>query len=136
MRTFRRILSVYFLGLAVLCAAETFVEIRNLLLHRDTPGFYLAVLASLLAVALLGTAGSVLWREQIERKKWVTAASLLNLAIALGPLALYVGLRAGGIRVQPGAFVRPLCLSVIPLAFGIAGLLAFPRESPPAKAAR
>jgi hypothetical protein len=132
MRTFRRILSVYFLAAAALCTAETLVEIRNLLLHRDPPGFTLAVAASLISVALLATAGWVLWQEQASKKRWVTAASLLNLAVALGPLALYLGLRVGGIRLQPGAFSRPLCLGLIPMAFGIAGLFAFPREQPPA----
>jgi hypothetical protein len=136
MRTFRRILSVYFLAVAALCAAETLVEIRNLLLRRDPPGFYLAVVASLISIALLTTAGSVLWQERASRKRWVIAASLLSLAVSLGPIALYLSLRAGGVRIQHGAFSHAGRVALIPMVFGIAGLFAFPRQPPPVKVKR
>ena len=129
-------MAVYFLGMAAICAAETLVEIRDLLLKRDTSEFYLAVVASLVAVALLGTAGWVLWREDVARKRWVTAASLLSLAVSLGPLALYLSLRVGGVRVQPGAFAHAGRVALIPMVFGIAGLFTFPRERPATKGKR
>jgi hypothetical protein len=136
MRTFRRILSVYFLVMSAICAAETLVEIHNLLLQHEAPAFYLVVVASLISIALLATAGWALWREDLARKRWVTAASLLSLAVSLGPLALYLGLRAGGVHIQPGSFAYAGRVALIPMVFGIAGLFAFRREQPPAKARR
>ena len=65
----------------------------------------------------------VLRYDSISGKRWVIAASLINLFVAVGVSLVF--LRIGG----TAGFLSGVKLFAIPVVFGIAGLFAFPYSS-------
>ena len=136
MRTFRLIVSWYFLAQAMLCIGWALWLLQSLIYTRDTAGSYALEFTVIALIGVFGLAAWALRREESARKGWVIAAALLNLVVSMGPLLLYGWIRFQGFGVRPGVFTHAGRLAVIPMVFGIAGLLVFPRERSAAKAAQ
>lgn len=135
MHTFRSVLSWFYLILgtfngtvAVLIVPQSIMESRP-----DTHHTLMSLAISIAMGLFIFTAGIVflmawwvLRRDQPNAKRWVIAASLMNLFVSLGiPL---VSLNAAAIT----STLWPLAkLFAIPAVFGVAGFFAFPISSGP-----
>jgi len=128
MRTLRWIMSWCFLAEAIFCGGWALWSLQSLLLIRDTAGSYALEFAVIAATAVFGLAAWALRREYVARKGWVIAASLLNLVVSTTPLLLYGWIRIQGIRVRPGLFTHSGRVAMLPMVFGILGLIVLPRE--------
>ena len=117
-----------FLAEAIFFGGCALWSLQSLLFSQDTAGSYALEFAVIAATAVFGLAAWALRREDVTRKGWVIAASLLNLVVSAAPLLLYGWLRVQGIRVLPGVFTHAGRVAILPLVVGIIGLFVFPRE--------
>ena len=117
-----------FLAEAIFFGGCALWSLQSLLFIRDTAGSYALEFAVIAATGVFGLAAWALQREGVARKGGVIAASLLNLAVSTTPLLLYGWIRVQGFRVRPGVLTHSGRVAMLPLIFGIVGLIVFPRE--------
>ena len=135
MRTLRRMVSWCFLVEAILCLGWAAWSLHSLIFTRDTAGSYAQEFVALSFIGVFAVAAWALRREELARKGWVIAASVLNLLLSLAPPLFYGWLLFEGIRLRPGIFMhagRPIVMLIV---LGVLGLIVLPRERSAAKVA-
>jgi hypothetical protein len=133
MSTFRYMLSWFYWLLGVFNACVAVIVMPDVIMHPKPGGPHplgllipigMGVFIFAAALVFLMT-WWVLRNDSIAGKRWVIAASLINLFVAVGVSILF--LRIGG----TAGFLSGVKLFAIPVIFGIAGLFAFPNSSSP-----
>jgi len=131
MSTFRYVLSWFYWLLGVFNACVAVIVMPDVILHPKSGGHNplghfisigMGVFIFAAALVFLMT-WWVLRNDSISGRRWVIAASLINLFLAVGISLLF--LRIGG----TAGFLSGVRLFAIPVVFGIAGLFAFPYSS-------
>ena len=142
MSTFRYVLAWFYLILGVFDASVAIFIMPRIVMNSrpdvrhqlDLFLIYVAMHIFLFAAGIVFLLASwVLRADSVSGKRWVIAASLMNLFVSLGVSLLF--LHVGG----PSGLWSGVKLFMIPVAFGVAGLFAFPnssnqREPPPSPA--